>query len=136
MNPYSMLGSGNGAAVAASLGARLASWHDAMVAHDRRLRAGRGTEVCDEECAHADARMLWVEALEVFGERAHELTFLRSRATAPFESSEELIAPADVLSEAADSSRRWIGSPNKSTSRRAKSFAGSSEQSRTATAEL
>ena len=136
MNPYSMLGSGNGTAVAASLSARLASWHDAMVAHDRRLRAGRGAEVCDEECPHAEARLLWVEALKVFGERAHELTFLRSRATAPPESSEEFIAPTDVLSEAADSSRRRIDSPSKSASRRTKSITGSSDQSRTATAEL
>jgi hypothetical protein len=79
MNPYSMVGSGNGTAAAAALSARLASWHDAMVAHDRKIRAGRAEEVCDEECPHAEARTLWVEALEIFGDRAQELTFLRSR---------------------------------------------------------
>ena len=79
MNPYSIMGSGNGTAAAAALSARLATWHDAMVAHDRKIRAGRAEEVCDEECPHAEARTLWVEALEIFGDRAQELTFLRSR---------------------------------------------------------
>ena len=80
MNLYSMVGSGNGTSEAAALSLRLATWHDAMVAHERKIRAGRD-EVCDEECPHAEARTLWVEALETFGDRAQELTFLRSRAT-------------------------------------------------------
>jgi hypothetical protein len=134
MNPYSLVGSGNGTPEAAALSARLAAWHDAMVAHERKIRAGR-EEVCDEECAHAEARMLWVEALEVFGDRAQELTFLRSRAAIEFQRSEELIAPADVI-EAADRGRRSNASGHEAVARRSKFFVGSSERSRTATAEL
>jgi hypothetical protein len=51
-----------------------------MVAHERKIRAGRSEEVCDEECPHGEARTLWNEAVETFGERARRLTFLRSRA--------------------------------------------------------
>ena len=80
MNLYTMMGSANGTQEAATLSTRLAAWHDAMVAHERKIRA-RTAELCDEECPHAEARMLWMEALEVFGDRAEELTFLRSRAT-------------------------------------------------------
>ena len=80
MNPYLILGSGLGTNEAHSLSARLSTWHDAMVAHERRLRAGRTSDVCDDECAHAEARALWSEATAAFGPRAHELTFLRSRA--------------------------------------------------------
>jgi hypothetical protein len=50
MNPYVMLGSRIGTAEAASLSARLAAWHDAMVTHERRLRTGRTADKCDEEC--------------------------------------------------------------------------------------
>ena len=82
MNPFSMLVSGNGTSAASALSGRLAEWHDAMVVHERRLRAGRGGEVCDEECPHVEARTLWPAALDTFGRRAHELTFLRSRAAA------------------------------------------------------
>jgi hypothetical protein len=82
MNLYTMLGSGLGTREAVSLGARLASWHDAMVAHERRLRTGATGDRCDEECPHAEARMLWAEALATFGSGAHELVFLRSRARA------------------------------------------------------
>ena len=81
MNPYAMLGSGIGTNEAASLSARLSAWHDAMVAHERRLRTGTSTDVCDDECPHAEARTLWNEAVAAFGVRADELTFLRSRAT-------------------------------------------------------
>ena len=68
---------------AAELRARLAMWHDEMVAHERKLRSGRTGEACDEECPHAEARMLWVEALDAIGERAYELTFLRTIADQP-----------------------------------------------------
>ena len=81
MNPYAMLASGSGDSTSSALAARLAAWHDAMVAHERRLRAGRTGDVCDEECRHVEARALWAEALAAFGERAHELSFLRSRGT-------------------------------------------------------
>lgn len=62
-----------------ALCARLTAWHDAMVAHERKQRMGRaGT--CDDECPHAEARMLWAETLATFGPRANQLTFLRTRA--------------------------------------------------------
>ena len=80
MNPYLMLGSTIGTADALSLSQRLAVWHDAMVAHERRLTTERASNGCDEECPHADARALWREAGAVFGPRSNELTFLRSRA--------------------------------------------------------
>jgi hypothetical protein len=91
MNLYSMVGAGNGTAEATALSARLATWHDAMVAHERKLRTGR-EDACDEECPHAEARRLWGEALERFGDRARELTFLRSRAGLEFEPAVELVA--------------------------------------------
>lgn len=78
MNQYASLKSGIGTHEATMLSARLSAWHDAMVLHERRLRLSGAT--CHDECPHADARMLWAEALATFGERAHELTFLRSRA--------------------------------------------------------
>jgi hypothetical protein len=80
MNPYAIVNVGNGTAEAASLRARLMAWHDAMVSHERRRRADRPAEVCDDECPHAEARALWVEAVAMLGSRANELTFLRSRA--------------------------------------------------------
>lgn len=81
MNPYAMLGSKIGTLEAGGLSERLASWHDAMVAHERRL--GRGVTSdggCDDECPHAEAARLWREAAAILGPEAHELTFLRSRA--------------------------------------------------------
>jgi hypothetical protein len=82
MNPYLMLSSAFGTDKATSLGARLSSWHDAMVAHERRLRTARTIDLCDDDCPHGEARNLWSEALATFESRAHELTFLRSRAHA------------------------------------------------------
>ena len=136
MNMYTMVGSGLGTAEATALSARLAAWHDAMVAHERKIRAGRADAVCDEECAHAEARTLWIEALEVFGDRAEELTFLRSRAMAAAGPNEEVVAPADVLSEAADRGPRSNGSSHEVATRRSKLFAGSADGSRTATGGL
>lgn len=81
MNPYTMLSSGVGTQEASDLGARLSAWHDAMVAHERRLRTA-AADACDEECPHAEAPVLWSEALATFGPRAEELIFLRSRAQA------------------------------------------------------
>jgi hypothetical protein len=81
MNPYVMLSSGITSNEAAELATRLTAWHDAMVAHERQLRLNSPDELCDEECAHAEARHLWTEAVEAFGPRAEELKFLRSRAT-------------------------------------------------------
>ena len=80
MNPYTILSSGLGTHDATALSGRLSSWHDAMVAHERRLRSGAASDRCDDECPHAEARTLWSEAVTTFGSRARELTFLRSRA--------------------------------------------------------
>jgi hypothetical protein len=80
MNLYSMIGSAIATTDAATLSARLAAWHDAMVAHERKIRAAGGAYGCDDECPHAEAPALWHEAVETFGARATELTFLRSRA--------------------------------------------------------
>jgi hypothetical protein len=79
MNPYAVIGSGLGTREAVALGARLSAWHDAMVAHERRLRTTK--DGCDDECPHAEAGALWAEAVETFGRRAYELTFLQSRGT-------------------------------------------------------
>ena len=83
MNPYILIGSGIGTVEAAALSQQLAAWHDDMVMHERRLRVGHTRTVCDEACAHAEARRLWARALTAFGERAHELSFLRSHALTP-----------------------------------------------------
>ena len=80
MNLYAMVGAGIGSPEAAALRTRLAAWHDSMVAHERKIRFGRTARVCDEECPHAEARHLWGEAVEAFGEEARGLTFLRTRA--------------------------------------------------------
>jgi hypothetical protein len=133
MNPYSMVTFGNGTPEATALSARLAAWHDAMVAHDRKIRAGR-QEVCDDECPHAYARTLWDEALEVLGDRAHELTFLRSRAAVQASTSGEVVAPRDARSPAAAGGRRSNGSGHNAVGHRSKFFGSSSEQSRTASA--
>jgi hypothetical protein len=96
MSLYTMLGTGAGTPEATVLGVRLAAWHDAMVAHERKIRAGRTEETCAEECPHAEAPTLWAEAREVFGDRAHELTFLRSRATDASEPFEDRPARAEL----------------------------------------
>jgi hypothetical protein len=80
MHLYTIVGSGIGSSEAAALSTRLAAWHDAMVVHERRIQHGHTGEFCDEECPHAEARVLWHEAVETFGVRAQDLTFLRTRA--------------------------------------------------------
>jgi hypothetical protein len=80
MTPYTILSSRVGTNEARELSSRLSAWHDAMVAHERRLRAGTTGDTCDDECPHAEARSLWPDAMTTFGDCAHELTFLRSRA--------------------------------------------------------
>ena len=80
MNQYTSLRSGISTHEATMLSVRLSAWHDAMVMHERRLRLGTAGVTCHDECPHAEARSLWAEALVTFGERAQELTFLRSRA--------------------------------------------------------
>jgi hypothetical protein len=75
VNIYRMIGSSVGTPDAQELAARLSSWHDAMVAHERSVTR----PACDDECPHGDAPVLWAEALQTFGDRATELRFLRSR---------------------------------------------------------
>jgi hypothetical protein len=82
MNPYAWLGSRIGTAEANSLSDRLAAWHDAMVAHERRLRTRRPDDICDDECPHVEARTLWGEAVAMFGPLATDLAFLRSHGAA------------------------------------------------------
>jgi hypothetical protein len=84
-----------------------------MVAHERKIRAGRAEEMCDEDCPHAEARTLWIEALDTLGDRAQELSFLRTRALGSSKPVEDLVPFADVLSEAADGGRRPTGSSPK-----------------------
>ena len=80
MNPYAIADLASGRVDAASLRARLEAWHDAMVTHERRLRADATAAPCDDECPHGEAPSLWREAAAMLGARANELTFLRSRA--------------------------------------------------------
>ncbi len=77
MNIYRMIGNGLGTPEAIELAERLSAWHDRMVAHERFAGARRS---CDEDCPHVNARVLWNEASDLFGDRAGELVFLRSRA--------------------------------------------------------
>lgn len=76
MNIYRMIGNALGTPEAIELSERLSAWHDAMVAHERSARQPDG---CDDECPHVDAASLWREAAQLYGERASELVFLRSR---------------------------------------------------------
>lgn len=78
MTLYVRLSSGIGTIEASTLASRLSVWHDAMVAHERRLRSGHAGEVCTEDCPHAEAGLLWSDAVATFGDRALELTFLRT----------------------------------------------------------
>ena len=63
MNLYTLLGYGVGTSEAVALSARLATWHDAMVSHERRLRGGHAGDVCDEDCPHARPQKLWEKAV-------------------------------------------------------------------------
>jgi hypothetical protein len=49
-----------------------------MVAHERRAHTSR--QPCDEACPHAESIELWQGALEVLGEAAERLTFLKTKA--------------------------------------------------------
>ena len=65
---------------ALDLANRLAAWHDAMVMHRRRAGEAAGP-ACDVDCPHDQAESLWLEAVDVYGERAHAFAFLRSLGT-------------------------------------------------------
>lgn len=135
MNPYATLGSGVGTEEAASLCARLNAWHDSMVAHERRLRASRTSAGCDEDCPHVEARTLWAEALATFGERANDLTFLRSRAMVVSESAEAIPA-TPTRSETISTAERASPARPSATARHPKSQTDPSKQSTGAAAEL
>jgi hypothetical protein len=136
MNPYGVVSSGIGTAEAESLRGRLMAWHDAMVAHERRLRSGQSTDVCNDECPHVEARTLWAETAAMLGARADSLTFLRSRALGSSTSADRVVEPAGVISQGADSERS--SSVTREISRRvlSKAHVVSSDLPRTATAEL
>jgi hypothetical protein len=81
MNLYTVIGARAYSPEARDLSRRLTEWHDAMVAHERRVSAA-GTSDCDDDCPHCQAPALWAEALVMYGEDAHELSFLRTRSLA------------------------------------------------------
>jgi hypothetical protein len=135
MNPYATLGAGVGTSEAASLRVRLRAWHDAMVAHERRLRTGGTADRCDEECPHVEARTLWAEVLATFGTRANDLAFLRSRAMPASESS-ELIPAAAARAGATDAVERATRAVPPTTARRPTSRMESPQQSNMTAPEL
>jgi hypothetical protein len=75
MNMYRVLGDRIGTLEARALAQQLVQWHDSMVKH-LRVTAQRGRE-CPEGCPHEEARGLWSAAMDVFGDYAGELRFLR-----------------------------------------------------------
>lgn len=105
MNLYGVVSAGIGTAEAESLRGRLMAWHDAMVAHERRLRSGQSTDVCNDECPHVEARALWAETAATLGARADSLTFLRSRALGSSASADRVVETAGAISPQADSQR-------------------------------
>ena len=77
MSLYRSVATAVGTREARDLSQRLAAWHDAMVMHRRRAGDEAGPS-CDGDCPHDQAESLWLEALEVYGERAREFAFLRT----------------------------------------------------------
>ena len=136
MNPYAIVGSGIGTAEAASLRGRLMAWHDTMVAHERRMRLGHTTDVCDEDCPHVEARTLWGEVSAMLGARAGELTFLRSRALNASASSNQLAESRADRAQRADSARPSSAARAASARRLSRSFIDSADRSQIPTAEL
>jgi hypothetical protein len=76
MNVYRSVGYAVGTPEALALAERLSAWHDAMVAHQRPADTARTTR-CGGECPHAEAKSLWLEAVELFGDDSEKLGFLR-----------------------------------------------------------
>jgi len=136
MNPYAIVGSGSGTPEAASLRARLMAWHDAMVAHERRMRLGHTTDVCDEDCPHVEARTLWGEVSAILGARAGELTFLRSRALNASASSSQLAASREDRAQRADSARPSSTARAASARPLSRSFVDSADRSQIPAADL
>jgi hypothetical protein len=77
MSLYRSIATAVGTREARDLAHRLAAWHDAMVMHRRRAGDVPGSS-CHADCPHEEAESLWREAVETYGERAHELAFLRA----------------------------------------------------------
>ncbi len=80
MHLYKTLACRVGTHEARELADRLAGWHDAMVNHERRLRADAESGACTSACPHEEAPALWEEARVTFGPNAESLAFLQSRA--------------------------------------------------------
>jgi hypothetical protein len=81
MRLYQSVATAIGTHEALDLAHRLAAWHDAMVIHRRRPAVPAGLS-CDVDCPHEQAESLWLEAVDVYGARAHEFAFLRAFGTA------------------------------------------------------
>ncbi len=79
MSHYQAVAHRVGSIDALALGRRLSSWHDRMVAHERLARSSRQT--CDEACPHAQSIELWRDAVQILGDAAERLTFLKTTAT-------------------------------------------------------
>jgi hypothetical protein len=94
VNIYRMIGSSVGTPEAQDLAARLSSWHDAMVAHERSA----ARPACDDECPHIEAPALWAEAMKTFGDKAAELRFLMSRGVTAARRPAAQPAPAGARS--------------------------------------
>jgi hypothetical protein len=82
MNVYKSIGHAVGTPEALALATRLSHWHDAMVAHQRPADTARVTR-CDDDCPHAEARSLWLEAVDLFGSYAEQMGFLRRHGSLP-----------------------------------------------------
>jgi hypothetical protein len=136
MNPYAIAAWDIESAEAASLRARLMAWHDAMVAHERRLRSGQTADACDDECPHVEARTLWAEVSAILGPRASELAFLRSRALDAPASSDHLSVSAKTVWQKTETAPHSRAARLASARRQSASFADSAEPSQMATAEL
>jgi len=74
---YRTIATAVGTREALDLAHRLAVWHDAMVMHRRRAGEAAGL-ACEVDCPHDQAESLWLEAVDVYGDRAHDFAFLRS----------------------------------------------------------
>ena len=77
MTLYRSAATATGTCEAFDLAERLAAWHDAMVIHRRRAGDAAGPS-CEVDCPHEEAELLWRAAVDVYGERAREFTFLCS----------------------------------------------------------
>jgi hypothetical protein len=81
MNMYRVIGDAIATAEARELAEQLVAWHDAMVKHLRAVTL-RGV-ACGDGCPHEQARLLWPQALDLFGDDAARLAFLRTHGSVP-----------------------------------------------------